>query len=340
MSIKKAPLVSIMMVTYNHEKYLHQAIEGVLMQKVNFTYELLIHDDASTDNSAEIIHEYELKYPDIIKPLYQKKNQYSQGIDVSHFNRERAIGKYLAICEGDDYWIDQGKLQKQIDYLEQYPQYVGVGHNVYVIDEANNRVPDDLHVYPILPEHVYTHDDAIIFKHPGQSSSLVCRNIFLKMDPIMFNDYSQLKYVNGDAKLPITLTYFGDIYCLSDIMGCYRKILSSGSSWSSQNYKKNRLGELYVSMINLSKYSKKHFGSRLDNMELMISILIFSLGRYLSHPSKENRAVLTRIRDYHVDTIDLLRDFLNKSIKHPRGIFKNLKKLIELWISDHGKFTI
>ena len=116
---KKEPLVSICCITYNHEPYIRDAIEGFLMQKTDFPFEILIHDDASTDGTADIIREYEAKYPDIIKPIYQTENQYSKGIKVSQvYQFPRAKGKYIALCEGDDYWTDPYKLQKQVDFLE------------------------------------------------------------------------------------------------------------------------------------------------------------------------------------------------------------------------------
>ncbi len=98
--------VSISCLTYNHEKYIAQTIEGFLLQKTTFKYEILIHDDASTDNTSRIVQEYAGKYPSLIKPLIQTENQYSQGVRVEKFNRERALGEYYALCEGDDYWTD------------------------------------------------------------------------------------------------------------------------------------------------------------------------------------------------------------------------------------------
>jgi glycosyltransferase involved in cell wall biosynthesis len=94
------------------------------MQKTNFPIEVLVHYDASTDGTADIIREYEQKYPDIIKPVYQSENQYSKGVSISQiYNFPRARGKYIAFCEGDDYWIDPYKLQKQVDFLEENPKY-------------------------------------------------------------------------------------------------------------------------------------------------------------------------------------------------------------------------
>ena len=130
------PLVSICCSTFNHEKYIRDAIEGFLMQKTTFPVEILIHDDASSDGTADIIREYEKKHPDIIKPIYQTENQYSKGNKPGRINRKRARGKYIALCEGDDYWTDPLKLQKQVDFLEKNPEYtfvVGgfIAYNVY-----------------------------------------------------------------------------------------------------------------------------------------------------------------------------------------------------------------
>ncbi len=116
------PLVSICCITYNHENYIRDAIEGFLMQKTDFPFEIIIHDDASTDATANIIREYEEEYPDIIKPIYQTENQYSKGKRATLFTFRAARGKYLALCEGDDYWIDPLKLQKQIIEMEKHPE--------------------------------------------------------------------------------------------------------------------------------------------------------------------------------------------------------------------------
>lgn len=112
-------LVSISCITYNHATYIRQCIDGFLMQKTDFKYEVLIHDDASTDGTTEIIKEYEALYPDIIKPIYENENQWVKGRRGSReFNLPRAKGEYIAYCEGDDYWTDPLKLQKQVDILK------------------------------------------------------------------------------------------------------------------------------------------------------------------------------------------------------------------------------
>jgi glycosyltransferase involved in cell wall biosynthesis len=121
-------LVSISCLAFNHEPYIRDAIEGFLNQKTSFNFEVLIHDDASTDNTAKIIREYEGKYPDVIRPIYQEENQYSKRDGtIGRLQRSRAKGEYYAICEGDDYWIDPYKLQKQVEFLENNPDF-GVVH--------------------------------------------------------------------------------------------------------------------------------------------------------------------------------------------------------------------
>ena len=118
------PLVSIKCMTFNHEKYIAQCIEGFLIQKTNFPFEILIHDDCSTDKTESIVREYEKRFPKIIKGLYETENQWQKGCGAHHTKIDAAIkGKYIAVCEGDDYWIDENKLQMQVDFLENNPEY-------------------------------------------------------------------------------------------------------------------------------------------------------------------------------------------------------------------------
>ena len=114
--------ISIICNAFNHARYIRDTLDGFVMQKTDFKFEILIHDDASTDETADIIREYEAKYPDLIKPIYQKENQYSKDVWITDvFQLRRSKGKYIALCEGDDYWTDPDKLQKQYDALESHP---------------------------------------------------------------------------------------------------------------------------------------------------------------------------------------------------------------------------
>ncbi|GGK73243.1 glycosyltransferase family 2 protein [Amphritea balenae] len=123
-SVKK-PLVSICCITYNHELYIEDALIGFLSQKTNFSFEVLVHDDASSDSTADIIRKYQMLYPSIIKPIFQIENKYSKNIRINPaFNFPRAVGKYIALCDGDDYWNDASKLQVQKDFLDNNLEYV------------------------------------------------------------------------------------------------------------------------------------------------------------------------------------------------------------------------
>lgn len=141
------PLVTIRCMVYNHEPYLRQCLDGFVMQRTNFPFEAIVHDDASTDGSADIIREYAEKYPDIIKPIFETENQYSKGGGVMWKKINAALhpeSKYYAYCEGDDYWCDPHKLQLQVDFLESHPDYYMTCHafKYYLQDEEKFVVHD------------------------------------------------------------------------------------------------------------------------------------------------------------------------------------------------------
>ena len=121
------PLVAIKCFAYNHEPYLRECLDGFVMQQTDFPFVAIVHDDASTDNSADIIREYATKYPNIIKPIYETENQYSKGdgslARIMNATIDATGAKYIAVCEGDDYWTDTHKLQKQVDFMEQHNEY-------------------------------------------------------------------------------------------------------------------------------------------------------------------------------------------------------------------------
>lgn len=148
--MNQIPLVSIRCLVYNHELFLRQCLDGIVMQQTNFPFEAIVHDDASTDGSAVIIREYAEKYPDIIKPIYETENQYSKLDGTQRRVINAAIhpgSKYIAYCEGDDYWTDPSKLQLQVDFLEEHPDYMMCFHQANAIleetGEESNRPPGD-----------------------------------------------------------------------------------------------------------------------------------------------------------------------------------------------------
>ncbi len=139
------PLVAILCLVYNHEPYLRDCFDGFVLQQTSFPFVVIVHDDASTDNSAAIIREYETKYPHIFMPIYEESNVYSVGgFDALSQIMNQAIdtygAKYIALCEGDDYWIDPNKLQKQVDVLEIHSNYAMCYTNYVTVDHHNNPI--------------------------------------------------------------------------------------------------------------------------------------------------------------------------------------------------------
>ena len=207
------PLVSICCITYNHENYIREAIEGFLLQKTNFPIEIIIHDDSSTDGTAEIVKEYAEKYPELIIPIYQSINQYSQGIKPwPNFVFPRARGKYIALCEGDDYWTDSFKLQKQVDFLEASPEYAICFHPVkiwkkgeIIEDYITKEVPETTTIQD-LAEGNYIHTPSVMFRN----------KLFDKFPEEFY------KALIGDYFLHMLNARYGKIKKLKNTMGVYR----------------------------------------------------------------------------------------------------------------------
>lgn len=229
-------MVSIFCLVFNHEKYLRDCLEGFVNQKTNFKFEVLIHDDASTDSSPDIIREYEKKYPDIIKPIYQTENQYSKGVKINAtYQYPRAKGKYFALCEGDDYWNDNCKLQKQFELMESNPSCSISVHKVERISE--NGAPLNA-FYPIrfqkngfvkkelFLKHIFCCED-----YPFQTSSYFYRREFspylLDVKPEFMQGLSF-----GDIPLLLYLATKGDFIYSDEVMSCYR--VQSAGSWNSK----------------------------------------------------------------------------------------------------------
>jgi len=285
------PLVSVSVITYNHEKYIRQCLDGILMQNVSFPYEVLVHDDASPDGTADIIREYEAKYPGIIKPIYQTENQYSQGKDVSKFNFDRACGKYLAFCEGDDYWTDPGKLQKQVDFLEAHPEYIATAHRVKAINERGETL--DIPGFTDVIEHVYTVDEYVRRSLPGQLASLVMRNVFQTLDPRTLDLFYSCK-ANGDERLSLLLVMMGDIYCFSEDMSIYRRIVSEGTSWNARMRGKNRAYSAYKQRLALQEFADEAFGFKLPQF-ILYNILLSALVKVVLNPNLTNFKIFFNI---------------------------------------------
>lgn len=231
-------LVSIVCCTYNHESYIAQCLDGFVMQKTSFPIEILIYDDASEDGTQDIIHEYERKYPDLIKPVYQTENQYSKGVKVELvYNYSRAKGQYIAFCEGDDYWTDPYKIQKQVDFLENHPEYAMCSHR-YKLYFQKEKIMDH-EIRPIGDFSDGMSFDLSFLIRGGwlfQPLSVVFRKSALDL-----NVYSKYA-IHIDVVWFYTILKGGNGYCLPDVMGIYR--IHDAGIWSGLHLNHQRMFSL------------------------------------------------------------------------------------------------
>lgn len=221
--------VSIMMLAYNHEKYIREALDSVVMQQTDFKFEAIIGEDKSTDKTREIIREYQKKYPDIIKPIYRKKNIGASKNVVSTL--KRCTGQYVAFLECDDFWIDPLKLQKQVDYLENHPECAGVISNVRVV----NRYSQAMVTGPkVLDYGLESPDDFVKTMYPYNQFKFVgcfmSRNFYSNNK---FNRYlSQTNYVADIIVMAISMLH-GKIGFMNEYLAAYRWVPSHGENFSA-----------------------------------------------------------------------------------------------------------
>jgi glycosyltransferase involved in cell wall biosynthesis len=215
------PLVSVRVPTYNHEKYIEKCIEGILMQKTIFPFEVIIGEDCSTDRTREIVFDYEKRYPNTIRVVWSEKNV---GAAQNVFRVAQACrGKYLAVCEGDDYWIDPLKLQKQVDFMEGHPEYSLCFHDALVVAEGKNRCPR--YFCPKdLPETI-TIDDVLERPWFVPTASMLTRRDILQSLPVW-----RTKFWNGDQLVQLWCAHRGALGYLNEVMCVYRRHAASLSS--------------------------------------------------------------------------------------------------------------
>lgn len=250
----KGILVSIDCSTFNHENFISQALDSFLMQKTTFPFEIIVHDDASTDKTPEIIKEYEKKFPNLFVCIYQKENQFSKkGINIwADITFPKARGKYIALCEGDDYWTDPYKLQKQVDFLEANPEYVLSAHRYKIFDEEKNYYSDDY--------------GAKLFKDNTIGFDITIDNLFdpwlTKTLTVVFRrdelDLSIVKHYNyfRDTHLIFHLIMKGKGYVHNFFGGVYR-LHENGIHGKVDNFKKIKTYYLIYKELYLRNKDKK-----------------------------------------------------------------------------------
>lgn len=269
------PLVSICCTTFNHESYIADALEGFVNQKTNFHYEVLIHDDASTDRTAEIIKEFELKYPNLVKPIYQDVNQYSKGIQINRtFNYSRALGKYIALCEGDDYWIDSLKLQRQINYMKANPECTFCFTNAKIIDVQQQKESRIFIPYSKENEKYYYDENSSYDVGKLALLGFIPTATFMFRKSILENppDFYLRKYPGGDLKLKLYATSQGYAHFINEVTSVYRTNVLGSTMSRWKKYNKDQLyshNKGYINLINaVNKYTNYVYSSDFDKLKV------------------------------------------------------------------------
>lgn len=256
----KGIVVSVACITYNHAPYIRQCLEGFLMQKTNFPIEIIVHDDASTDGTDDIIREYALKYPELFKVILQEENQYSKGVDVLSLVFERSAGKYIALCEGDDYWTDPLKLQKQVDFLEKHEEFSMCFHRAAIVQEINGPIwlsASQLEAREYSAEELFS-----TWLVP--TASILYRR---QVNDIPIKHSSDI--MNGDIVLVLKCCSMGRVMALEDEMSVYR--MHAGGVTYSPIFSKERLRRYPKHFISIKRNFQGLLNKKLLNRRISIS---------------------------------------------------------------------
>lgn len=224
MKSEYCPMVSVQCLAYNHEKYIRECLEGLVNQKTDFKYEVIVHDDASTDNTVSIIKEYAEKYSEIIKPIFEKENLYKRDqARMRQIITEKLTGKYIAFCECDDYWTACDKLQKQVDFLETHPDYSMCFHSAKKQYETNTiswLKCEDVEDRDYSPTEVFV--NWIV-----PTASILCRREAIENRMKMIGSN---RILNGDITIVLSSAMIGKIRGMHEQMSVYR-VQSSGITY-------------------------------------------------------------------------------------------------------------
>lgn len=227
------PMVSVVIPTYNHEKYITKAIDSVLEQQTEYTFEILVGEDKSTDQTRKVLEQYEMEHPHRITVFYRDHNLSNDVLENAPDLRRKAKGKYVITLEGDDFWISKNKIQKQVDFLEANKDYIAVAHNCVVVDENSNLTDE---IYPYCKDVEYTLSHYLKGVYPGQLATVMYRNFNKEK---YFDETILERHLSpGDKLLYFALVTNGKVRCIQDNLSAYRHIKKTGSSYSA-TYKYN-----------------------------------------------------------------------------------------------------
>jgi len=317
-------MVSVVMVTYNHAQYIRQALDSILMQKVNFKYEIVIGDDCSSDNNQEIIREYADKYPNIIKPILRERNI---GAAQNSLNvRTNCSGKYLAHLEGDDYWIDENKLQLQVDFLESHPEVFSVAHRNEKVDINGEHI--DYNHSNLKLDCYFNKKDVMKYRAGLFHTSTVMYRNFYKNTNNEFLLFRNAGKYSGLTLLVFYLATKSDIYIISRPMSAYRYVVvPDGTNYSSfaNNDPIEGTYYLFVLYINLRKYLKHEYNLNNAVCERALDSILSILRSNLKNSIKLNKVLIIfdalNLNDITILITIVMKKIMNK-VKRKCGINK------------------
>lgn len=309
-----APLVSIVCLTFNHEKYIAQTIEGFIFQRADFPFEIIIHDDASTDGTLKIIREYQVRYPDLINVIAQPENLYSKGVRVFSLALSYAKGIFIAYCEGDDYWVDPDKIQKQANFLLNNPRYGLVFTNSNIFYESKNKLVIGHDRSNLKNISIDEAKKKLLIANPYTT----CTSMFRKKAVAGYQDIAR-KLNSKMDDLPLWL-YILDKYkigLLSDITATYRIRSISASHF----LKLSDAVRFQKSRYKVSIYFNRQFGNIIDKNRLKDSY-------------REAVLEFCLMNDYYIDSLRYAKSFA----KHVSLFSRALIRPIYIWIASSSLY--
>ena len=295
--------LSVIFITYNHEKYVEKALRSVCEQETDFPFEVVVGEDCSTDSTREILRKVAAEYPDKVRLLFREKNFGRPTLNVYNTTME-CKGEYLAYLEGDDYWTDNHKLQKQVSFLEEHPEYIACTHGCMMVDENGKEIKD---TETLKVGHLYkwsgrfTYDDyKYSGKWPGHYASVVSRNIYTKGKYDYTILYRAHDFVD-DALILLFLLIQGDIYRMNEVMSAWRYVKKSGgSNWNSLAMQRNLIKDDCYLNSTMTKWVEESVGLTGHAAIRCKKDFLTALNIYLHKPDKDNKKFLEDMFDYNI----------------------------------------
>lgn len=326
-----SPILSIICAAYNHEKTIAQTLDGFLNQKTKYQFEVIINDDASTDNTPTIIRKYEKEHPNIIKAIYQTENQYSRGCDfLKEILMPAAKGKYIAICEGDDYWCSDNKIEKQISFLENHNQYSCTVHNTQIIDEYGRILGN---CFFGNERDLYTTNNYLDFPHT--SSYLFKNPIYTDQQYLL-----EIKCIRSywDKTLALYFLKAGKVHYFPEVMSCYRYNTNSGFSYQTR-MKKNNYTKMKID-AEIQHYQQiQAYGLPIDiSKHYYRNVNDYAISFFLRFRTKENYELLKKsFRESPFSAFGFVRYYF---CSIPKKILIIIKKIVKHSLRQIGIWKV